>query len=77
MREGTGGIRSWNASCQETGLLVLRCESSIVDWIRSNAGYAMDENNKDLISPEALQETEDAKRKIIAGEIKVTDAIGS
>jgi basic membrane lipoprotein Med (substrate-binding protein (PBP1-ABC) superfamily) len=38
-------------------------------------GYAMDENNKSLISPEAIQQLEEAKRKIIAGEIKVTDAM--
>ena len=38
-------------------------------------GYAMDENNKDLITPEMLQVAEDAKKKIISGEIKVTDAM--
>jgi basic membrane lipoprotein Med (substrate-binding protein (PBP1-ABC) superfamily) len=37
----------------------------------------MDNYNKDLISPEAIQEAEDAKKKIIDGEIKVTDAIGT
>jgi basic membrane protein A len=38
-------------------------------------GYAMDENNQTLISPEIIQEVEAAKKKIIAGEIKVTDAM--
>jgi basic membrane protein A and related proteins len=38
-------------------------------------GYAMDENNQTLISPEILAEVEAAKKKIIAGEIKVTDAM--
>ena len=44
---------------------------------KDGVGYAMDENNKDLIPPEAIQEVEEAKKKIIAGQIKVTDAIGS
>lgn len=43
---------------------------------KDGVGYAMDEYNKDLVSPEAIQQAEDAKKKIIAGEIKVTDAIG-
>jgi basic membrane protein A len=38
-------------------------------------GYAMDENNKDLVTPEMLQTAEEAKKKIISGEIKVTDAM--
>jgi len=38
-------------------------------------GYAMDEHNRELISPEILAEVENAKKKIIAGEIKVTDAM--
>ena len=38
-------------------------------------GYAMDEYNKDLVSPDAIQLAEEAKKKIIAGEIKVTDAM--
>src|SRR5437667_7814835 len=38
-------------------------------------GYAMDQYNKDLVSPEAMKEAEDAKKKIIAGQIKVTDAM--
>ena len=44
---------------------------------KDGVGYAMDDYNKDLVSPEAIQEAETAKKKIIAGEIKVTDAIGS
>src|ERR1051326_3475419 len=44
---------------------------------KDGVGYAMDEYNKDLVSPEAIQEAEDAKKKIIAGQIKVTDAMGS
>jgi basic membrane protein A and related proteins len=38
-------------------------------------GYALDEYNKDLLSPEAINAAEAAKKKIIAGEIKVTDAM--
>jgi basic membrane protein A and related proteins len=38
-------------------------------------GYAMDENNKDLVTPDTIQTIEDAKKKIVAGEIKVTDAM--
>jgi basic membrane protein A len=42
---------------------------------KDGVGYAMDEFNKDLITPEAIQEVEQAKKKIIGGEIKVTDAM--
>ena len=38
-------------------------------------GYALDAYNRDLLSPEAIRAAEEAKRKIIAGEIKVTDAM--
>lgn len=38
-------------------------------------GYAMDENNKALIPEEAIKQTEEARQKIIKGEIKVTDAM--
>jgi len=44
---------------------------------KDGVGYAMDEFNKDLVSPDALEAAEAAKKKIIAGEIKVTDAIGN
>jgi basic membrane protein A and related proteins len=42
---------------------------------KDGVGYSMDEYNKDLISPEAIQQAEEAKKKIISGEIKVTDAM--
>ena len=38
-------------------------------------GYAMDQYNEGLIPPDVLQEVEAAKQRIIAGEIKVTDAM--
>jgi basic membrane protein A len=38
-------------------------------------GYAMDEYNKDLISPSTIQTVEAAKQKIISGQIKVTNAM--
>ena len=44
---------------------------------KDGVGYSMDEFNKDLVSPESIQEAETAKKKIISGEIKVTDAMGS
>ena len=43
---------------------------------KDGVGYAMDEFNKDLVTQEAIQQAEEAKKKIIAGEIKVTDAMG-
>jgi basic membrane protein A len=42
---------------------------------KDGVAYAMDDNNKSLISPEILQKVEEAKGKIVAGEIKVTDAM--
>jgi basic membrane protein A len=36
-------------------------------------GYALDEYNRSLVSPEVIQKVEEAKKKIISGEIKVTD----
>ena len=36
-------------------------------------GYAMDQNNKDLITPEMIKQVEEAKKKIVSGEIKVPD----
>jgi basic membrane protein A len=44
---------------------------------KDGVGYAMDQYNNDLVSPEAREAAEAAKKKIIDGEIKVTDAIGS
>ena len=38
-------------------------------------GYALDEHNRSLLSPAALAAADEARRKIIAGEIKVTDAM--
>jgi basic membrane protein A len=42
---------------------------------KEGVGYAMDQNNQDLVSPEAIKEAEEAKQKIISGQIKVTDAM--
>jgi len=36
-------------------------------------GYAVDEYNQDLLTPEMLEKVEEAKQKIIAGEIKVPE----
>jgi len=36
-------------------------------------GYVMDTNNQNLVSPEAIRAAEEAKKKIIAGQIKVID----
>ena len=38
-------------------------------------GYVIDQFNKDLVSAEAIRDAEEARRKIIAGEITVTDAM--
>jgi basic membrane protein A len=38
-------------------------------------GYAMDNFNAHLITPEVLAEVEEAKKKIIGGQIQVTDAM--
>ena len=38
-------------------------------------GYVIDRYNRDLIPPDAIRAVEEAKRKIIAGEITVTDAM--
>jgi basic membrane protein A len=42
---------------------------------KDGVAYAMDENNKDLITPEMTQQVEEARKKIMAGQIKVTDAM--
>jgi basic membrane protein A and related proteins len=42
---------------------------------KEGVGYAMDQFNQPLITPEAIKEAEEAKQKIIKGEIKVTDAM--
>lgn len=41
----------------------------------NGVGYAMDRFNSELVAPATLQEVEAAKKKIIAGEIKVVDAM--
>jgi basic membrane protein A len=40
-------------------------------------GYAMDQYNAKLIPPDVIREVEEAKKKIIRGEIKVTDAMAA
>jgi basic membrane protein A len=42
---------------------------------KDGIGYAMDEHNKPLITPEMIQQVEEARTKIMAGEIKVSDAM--
>lgn len=42
---------------------------------KDGVAYAMDANNKPLISEEVLKKVEEAKSKIVGGEIKVTDAM--
>ncbi len=42
---------------------------------KEGVGYAMDQYNKGLISKESLEKVEEARKKIVAGEIKVTDAM--
>ena len=43
---------------------------------QDGVGYSVDQYNRDLLTPEMIQDAEDAKKKIIAGQITVTDAIG-
>src|ERR1700752_4809680 len=38
-------------------------------------GYVIDDNNRTIVSSDAIAAAEEAKKKIIAGEIKVTDAM--
>jgi len=42
---------------------------------KDGVAYAMDGNNKELIPAEVIQKAEEARTKIVAGEIKVTDAM--
>ncbi len=42
---------------------------------KDGVAYSMDEHNKALISEDVLKKVEEAKSKIVAGEIKVTDAM--
>jgi basic membrane protein A and related proteins len=41
----------------------------------NGVAYAVDQNNQALIAPDVIQQVEEAKQKIIAGQIKVTDAM--
>jgi basic membrane protein A len=44
---------------------------------KDGVAYAMDGHNDGLIPPEVIEKTEAARTKIIAGEIKVTDAMAN
>ena len=54
------------AGTLETGVTVLGLENEGV-------GYAMDENNASLVTPEMQEAVDEARQKIIAGEIEVHD----
>ncbi len=42
---------------------------------KDGVAFALDDNNKALITPEMLQKVEEAKSEIVSGQIKVTDAM--
>jgi basic membrane protein A len=42
---------------------------------KDGVAYAMDDNNKSLIPPDVINKVETAKQQIVAGQIKVTDAM--
>lgn len=42
---------------------------------KDGVAYAMDDYNKSLIPADVIEKTEEARKKIVAGEIKVTDAM--
>src|SRR5438445_11138507 len=44
---------------------------------KDGVAYAMDNNNKGLIPDDVIAKTEEAKKKIVAGDIKVTDAMAA
>ena len=44
---------------------------------KDGVAYAMDEHNKPLIPSETIQRVEEAKGRIVGGEIKVTDAMAN
>lgn len=44
---------------------------------KDGVAYAMDQHNQPLIPQEVVTRVEDAKKKIVAGEIKVTDAMAN
>src|SRR3954454_16921285 len=49
----------------------------VFDLDKDGVAYSLDQYTRDLIAPDVLQQADAAKQKIIAGEIKVTDAMGS
>jgi basic membrane protein A len=44
---------------------------------KDGVAYAVDDNNRDLIPADVIQKAEEAKGKIVSGEIKVTDAMAN
>ncbi len=44
---------------------------------KDGVAYAMDEHNKRLIPADVIKKVEEAKKKIVAGDIKVTDAMAN
>ena len=44
---------------------------------KDGVAYALDEHNKSLIPADVLEKVEEARSKIVAGEIKVTDAMAN
>lgn len=44
---------------------------------KDGVAYAVDSNNQMLITPDEVQKLEEAKRRIVGGEIKVTDAMAN
>ncbi len=44
---------------------------------KDGVAYAMDEHNQNLIPKDVIQKVEEAKAKIVAGEIEVTDAMAN
>ena len=42
---------------------------------KDGVAYAMDDNNKSLIPADVINKVEESKKKIVDGEIKVTDAM--
>lgn len=42
---------------------------------KDGVGYSLDDFNRELLTPEMLKQADEAKQKIINGEIKVTDAM--
>jgi basic membrane protein A len=44
---------------------------------KDGVAYAVDDYNRDLIPADVIQKAEEAKKKIVAGEIKVTDAMAN